>query len=136
MKKDGLCLEETQIKEAERLFKIAAIALIAATRTIQLVDARDGSTRPATDVADEAQIAAAEIIGPTLEGKTERQKNPHPPHSLAWMAWIIARLGGWNCYYKPPGPKTMRAGWAQFETMAAGFAVATNLQAKSNVRIP
>jgi hypothetical protein len=30
----------------------------------------------------------------------------------------------------------MRAGWAQFETMAVGFAVATTLQAKSNVRIP
>jgi hypothetical protein len=31
-------------------------------------------------------------------------------HSLAWLAWIATRLGGWNCYYKPPGPKTMRAG--------------------------
>jgi hypothetical protein len=29
---------------------------------------------------------AAEVIGPTLEGKTERQKNPHPPRSLAWLA--------------------------------------------------
>ena len=27
-------------------------------------------------------------------------------------------------------------GWAQFETMAAGFTIATTLQAKSNVRIP
>jgi hypothetical protein len=124
MKNDGLCLEETQIKEAERLFKIAAIALIAATRTIQLVDARDGSTRPATDVADEAQIAAAEIIGPTLEGKTQRQKNPHPPRSLAWISWIVARLGGWNCYYKKPGPKTMCNGWNRLAAMVEGFALA------------
>jgi hypothetical protein len=42
-------------------------------------------------------LSVAEAIGPTLEGNTERQKNPHPPHSLAWLAWIIARLGGWNC---------------------------------------
>ena len=49
----------------------------------------------------------AEAIGPTLEGKTARQKNHHPLRSLAWLAWIMARLGGWNCYYKPPGPKTM-----------------------------
>ena len=106
MKSDGLHLEETQIKEAERFFKITAIALIAAGRTIQLADARDGSTRPATNVADEAQIAAAEIIGPTLEGKTERQKNPHPPRLLAWIRWIAARLDGWNRYYKPPRPCT------------------------------
>jgi hypothetical protein len=79
---------------------------------IQLVDARDGSPRPATDVIDPTLLPAGEAIGPTLEGKTERQKNPYPRHSLAWLSWIIARLGGWNCYYKPPGPKTMRAGWA------------------------
>ena len=38
-----------------------------------------------------------------LEGATARQKNPHPKGS-------VARLGGWNCYYKPPGPKTMARG--------------------------
>jgi len=124
MKSDGLRLEETQVEDAQRLFNLAAIALTAATRTIQLVDARDGSSRPASDVADEELIAAAEAIGPTLEGKTERQKNPHEPGSLAWLTWIVARLGGWNCYYKPPGPKTIRAGWNKLTAMAAGYAVA------------
>jgi hypothetical protein len=103
-------LEATQMHQAERLFKLAVVGLAAACRTIQLVDARNGSARPATDVIDAALLSVAEAIGPTLEGNTERQKNPHLPHSLAWLAWIIARLGGWNCYYKPPGPKTMRAG--------------------------
>ncbi len=74
MKSDGLRLEETQVQEASRLFKLAAIAFTAAARTIQLVDARDGSPRPASDVADEDLITAAEAIGPTLEGRTERQK--------------------------------------------------------------
>ena len=136
LKSDGMRLEETQMHEAERLFKLAVVGLAAACRTIQLVDARDGSPRPASDVIDPALLPVAEAIGPTLEGKTERQKNPHPPHSLAWLAWMIARLGGWNCYYKPPGPKTMRVGWRQFESMAAGFAVAMTFEAKSNVRIP
>jgi len=128
MKSDGLCLEETQIHEASRLFKLTAIALVAAARNIQLVDARDGSRRPASDVADEHVIAAAEAIGPTLEGKTERQKNPHPPRSLGWLAWIVARLGGWNCYYKPPGPKTMRIGWTRLAAMADGYAIALTAQ--------
>jgi Transposase DDE domain len=123
MKSDGLRLEETQVQDKPRLFNLAAIAVAAAARTIQLVDARDGSPRPASDVADEDLITAAEAIGPTLEGKTARQKNPHPPRSLAWLSWIVARLGGWNCYYKPPGPKTMRAGWNKLEAMAAGYAI-------------
>jgi hypothetical protein len=125
MKSDGLCLEETQVQDAARLFNLAAIALTAAVRTSQLVDARDGGPRPATDVADPQLIAAAEAIGPTLEGRTERQKNPHPLRSLAWLSWIVARLGGWNCYYKPPGPKTMRIGWNTLAAMATGYAVAT-----------
>jgi hypothetical protein len=128
LKSDGMRLEETQVHEAKRLFKLAVVGLAAACRTIQLVDARDGSPRPATDVIDPTLLPAAEAIGPTLEGKTERQKNPHPQHSLAWLSWIIARLGGWNCYYRPPGPKTMRAGWAQFATMALGFTIAAALK--------
>jgi hypothetical protein len=123
-KSDGLRLDETQVKEAHKLFNLAALALTAAARIIQLVDARDGSSRPATDVADEGVIAAAQAIGPTLEGNTARQKNPYKPRSLAWLSWIIARLGGWNCYYKPPGPKTMRKGWDKLAAMAVGYAVA------------
>ena len=130
MKSDGLKLENTQIQDAPRLFKLAAVAVAAAARTIQLVDARDGSPRPASDVADEELITAAVAIGPTLEGKTTRQKNPHPPRSLAWLSWIVARLGGWNCYYKPPGPKTMRTGWNKLAAMAAGYALA---RAEQNV---
>jgi hypothetical protein len=136
LKSDGMRLEETQVHEAGRLFKLAVVGLAGACRTIQLVDARDGSPRPATDVIHPDLLPAAEAIGPTLEGRTDRQKNRHPLRSLAWLAWIIARLGGWNCYYKPPGPKTMRAGWAQFATMTAGFTIATALQHQSNVRIP
>ena len=127
LKRDGMDLEATQLHGAERLFKLAVVGLAAATRIIQLVDARGGSTRPATDVVDAALLPTAQAIGATLQGRTARQKNPHPDGSLAWLAWIIARLGGWNCYYKPPGPKTMHAGWAQFATMAAGFNIAANL---------
>jgi hypothetical protein len=41
---------------------------------------------------------------------------------------IVARLGGWNCYYKPPGPKTIRAGWDKLAAMTAGFHIACRLR--------
>lgn len=135
MKSDGLRIENTQVQDAHRLFNLNAIALIGAARTIQLVDARDGSSRPASDVADQDFITAAKAIGPTLEGKTARQKNPHEPGSLAWLSWIVARLGGWNCYYKPPGPKTMRTGWTKLATMVAGYALAMAQQAHVPVKV-
>lgn len=128
LKSDGLALEDSQVVDAERLFNLTAIALAAAIRTIQLVDARDGSARPASDVVDGAFAIALERLSRKLEGNTARQKNPHPPGSLAFLAWITARLGGWNCYYKPPGPKTMRIGWNQLAATLAGYALATHQQ--------
>jgi len=125
LKSDGLGLEDSQIVDPERMFNLTAVGLVAAIRIIQLVDARDGSPRPASDVIDETFIVALQRISKKLEGRTERQKNPHPPDSLAFVSWIAARLGGWNCYYKPPGPKTMRNGWNRLAATLEGYVLAT-----------
>ena len=125
LKSDGLALDDSQVIDAERMFNLTAIGLAGAIRTIQLVDARDGGPRPATDVIDESFAVALERLSKKLEGKTLRQKNPHPIGSLAFVAWIAARLGGWNCYYKPPGPKTMRDGWNRLANTLEGYALAT-----------
>jgi hypothetical protein len=124
LKSDGLDLEATQVTEAHRLLKLAALGLIAATQTMQLVDARDGSPRPATDVIDAGDIPAVAAISKTLEGATPRQKNHHARGSLAWLAWVTARLGGWTCYYGPPGPKTMAAGHRRLSERLAGYQLA------------
>jgi Transposase DDE domain len=124
LKSDGLALDDSQVIDAERMFNLTAIALAGAIRTIQLVDARDGGPRPATDVIDANFAVALERLSKKLEGQTQRQKNPHPVGSLAFVAWIAARLGGWNCYYKPPGPKTMRDGWTRLAATLEGYALA------------
>ena len=124
LKSDGLDLEATQVADAQRLFKLAALGLVAAARIMQLVDARDGGPRPATDVVGADQIEAVGAISTSLEGRTARQQNRHPAGSLAWLAWVVARLGGWTGYYKPPGPKTMAAGWQRLAERLAGYATA------------
>jgi hypothetical protein len=125
LKSDGLALDDSQVIDAERMFNLTAIGLAGAIRTIQLVDARDGGPRPSTDVIDANFAAALERLSKKLEGKTLRQKNPHPPGSLAFVSWIAARLGGWNCYYKPPGVKTMHNGWRHLAATLEGYALAT-----------
>ena len=128
LKSDGLKLQDSQLEAARRLFKMSALALVAAARIIQLVDARDGSPRPATDVVAAELVEPVAAIAATLEGKTARQRNKHRKGSLAWLAWVVARLGGWNCYYKPPGPKTMAAGWQRLAAMLDGFTLAQRPQ--------
>ena len=123
-KSQGLDIESSQVEAAEALFKLAAITMIAATRIMQLVLARDGAVdRPATDVVAAEQLPVLEALQTRLEGKTAKQKNPHSSHSIAWVAWIVARLGGWTGYAseRPPGPITMRRGWQRFEQIAQGW---------------
>jgi hypothetical protein len=121
LKSQGLQLEDSQVASAERLVKLAAVAIKAACIDIQLTQERDGRAGlPATTVFDAPQIETLAVLGPTLERGTARQQNPHPPGSLAWASWIIARLGGWNCYGRPPGPITMRRGMHQFHPIHRG----------------
>jgi hypothetical protein len=122
MKSQGLDLEDSQITSADRLLKLTATAVKAATITMQLVQERDGRDGlPATAAFTTPEIETLTDLGPTLEGKTLRQQNPHTPGSLAWASWIIARLGGWDCYGKPPGPITMRRGIEQFYAINRGW---------------
>jgi hypothetical protein len=127
LKSDGLKLEESQVQEVEHLFRLSALALAAAVRSLQLVGARDGGPRSMSDVLDPECIDAVEAISRSREGAVPRQQNPHPKGSLAWLSWIVARYGGWNCYGKPPGTKTMAQGWKQFAAVLAGFLLAQQL---------
>jgi hypothetical protein len=131
LKGQGFAIEDSQIIEAETLAKLATAALIAAVRVMQLVRARDGSTgQRFTDAFEAADEALIETLVLQLEGKTEKQKNPHSPGTLARVAWVIGRLGGWNGYvgkgYKPAGPKTMYDGLVRFDAIKHGWALANH----------
>lgn len=126
LKTQGLKLEDSQLATADRLLKLTAIAAKAAAITIQLLRARDGLGKQRAEIAfGPLEIKALEALTAESEGKTRLQKNPHPQHSLAWAAWTIARLGGWDGYpsSKPPGPITFRNGLEYFHAIIRGWAL-------------
>jgi hypothetical protein len=126
LKQQGLKLEDSQLETAEGLMKLTAIAARAACITLQLVQARDGRSAQPADIAfTPAEMHTLEALVPQLEGATQAQKNPHAPHTLAWAAWIIAKLGGWDGYKssKPPGPITFRHGIEYFHAIAYGWSL-------------
>lgn len=124
MKRQGLGIEDSQLATAERLCKLVAIAAKAAAIVMQLVQARDGhDPQPASLAFTPPEIAVIATLNARLQGKTARQKNPHPPDTLAGAAWVIAKLGGWHEYQaRPPGPITFHKGLAYFRAFAAGWA--------------
>jgi hypothetical protein len=132
LKSQGFAIEESQIIDAKTLAKLAVAALIAAVRVMQLVRARDGTTQQhLTDALQPEDQPLIEALVAKLEGKTEKQKNPHPIGTLARVAWVIGRLGGWNGYsghgYKPAGPKTMYDGLLRFDGIKRGWELAQNV---------
>ncbi|MNZ82971.1 Transposase for transposon Tn5 [compost metagenome] len=133
LKRQGLNVEASEIEHAERLEKLVVLATYTAVRTLQLTLARDGqSDRPDTDCFGTEDRPLLEQLCQHLEGKTQKQRNPHAPHSLAWCAWIIARLGGWGGYAseRKPGPITMFNGLNQWQRMREGWLMAASLMGK------
>lgn len=127
LKTRGFDIERVGIAEGP-FEKLAVAALIAAVSVLQLVRERDGvAKRPLTDVLDKQEQTALEAVSAQLEGKTEKQKNPHPKGSLAFAAWVCARLGGWTGYYGKPGPIVMLRGLHQFRAIQNGWSIAQNV---------
>lgn len=132
MKSQGFDVEESQIETAETMAKLALAVLIAALRVMQLVNARSGTTdQKLADAMDEAAEPLVEILTRRLEGKTAKLKNPYPRATLARLAWVVGRLGGWDGYigrgYKPPGPITMARGLARFDAIREGWEIRQNV---------
>jgi hypothetical protein len=131
LKRQGLGIEQSVVEDGEALEKLAVMALIGASITMQLVLARtvEGQDAPAERVFDEIQIEVLHALQAKLQGRTVKQKNPYQPGTLAWGSWTITRLGGWTGYEsdRSTGPITMRDGLERFDGIVEGYKLARNV---------
>ena len=131
-KSQGIDIEESLLEDGEALEKFALAVLIAATMILQLLHGRDesGQRHSASRVFPARELPILALIVEKLEGKTAKQKNPHPKNTLAWASWAIARLGGWKGYKseRPPGPITFLNGLQRFDGIVQGFDLAQRIQ--------
>jgi hypothetical protein len=128
VKTAGFNLEAATIAEPKAFIAFTAMAVIAAITILKLVKARDGGTgRGIEDCFAPEDRPLLKTISHRLEGKTEKQKNPHPPDDLAFASWLIARLGGWTGYYGKPGPKVMRNGLDRYHAIKLGMEIAKDV---------
>lgn len=114
LKSKGLEVESAQLETGNALKKILVLGLVVALQIMQLklaYDKRDEQS-PANVTFTDDQVLLLKILLGMVEGRTARQKNPFREYSIAWAAWIIARLGGWDGYASqdPPGYITFRKG--------------------------
>jgi hypothetical protein len=122
MKTKGFDIEAVRIAEDGPFENLTTATLIAAVQVLQMVRERDGAAkRPLQDAIDPEDQPALEAICQSLQGKTDKQKNPHPKGSLAYASWVCARLGGWTGYYGKPGPIVMMHGLRSLKAMLRGW---------------
>lgn len=121
LKTAGFNIEQADIGNPQVMIKFVTAVTVAAITIMQLVKARDGTTgQSLVDAFDPADQPILEAISAQLEGKTARQRNPHPSGTLAFVSWVIGRLGGWTGYYGKPGPQVMRRGLDDFQRIKYG----------------
>lgn len=130
MKNKGLKIEDSQIEDPKKLQILSILCVATAIKIMTLVESREGkNNRKAPELFTEGELMLMLLICKKVEGTTEKQKNPHVKNSMAWVAWIIARLGGWNGYRSesPPGPIVMLRGLQKFELQYEGYLLAQQI---------
>ena len=121
-KTKGFDMEALRQQEGGPLEKLVVATLVAAVIVMQLVAERDGKlNRPLSDAFDPGDQPVLERVSQSLEGKTQKQKNPHPKGTLAFAARVFSRLGGWTGYYGKPGPIVMLRGLTKFHAIKHGW---------------
>ena len=128
IKTKGFNIEAVRVAEGGPFENLTMATLIAGVQVLQMVRERDGAAgRPLEDALDPEDRPGLEAICQTLEGKTERQKNPHPKGTLAYATWVCARLGGWTGYYGKPGPIVILQGLLALKAMLGGWRIARDV---------
>jgi hypothetical protein len=126
LKTVGLDIEATQLESGFSIQRLTVLALSVAVRILQMLVGREQPGLPAALAFSAPEQQCLSDVAASVNGRTQKQLNPHPPGSLAWATWIIARLGGWSGFrsQKPPGIPTLVSGLRQFESLFHGWQLA------------
>jgi hypothetical protein len=125
MKTKGLNIEASEIESGKGLKVLCLMVMMVALKINQLRLAREDTTGIPANICftKEEQQVIKLLVKQKTKGKTKKQQCPYKQDTLAWAAWLIARLGGWKGYNSEakPGIKTMAIGLKEFEAITVGW---------------
>lgn len=130
--KQGLNVEKSQFETGIALKKLLTLSLHASWKILLMKQNRLNTHQLDADICFSAQqIQCLQALQPGLQGKTNKQQNPFKVDSLAWAAWLIARLGGWKpapLDKRPFGVVSLARGMQVFQNQFNGWLVAMNMK--------
>ena len=120
LKRKGFMIEDAQLETVSALQKLILISLQAALQVmvLKLSFDKEDENLSSEIYFTSKEIELLHIVGKKSEGNTKIQQNPYKKESMAWAAWIIARLGAWSAYKSQsiPGYITFKNGLDRFYT--------------------
>ena len=123
IKTKGFEIESSQLGDGFKLKKLLAMTLEVALQVMRLKLSFNNEDQEAESLFNSKEVRFLEKLNKKIEGQTEKQKNPHAEKKLAWVAWIIARIGGWTGYKSqgPPGYITIKNGLDKYHQQYEGY---------------
>ncbi len=127
IKKQGFKIEAAQFGTGAALRKLTILTMEQAVKVLALRQGRENIELSANKLFTEQEQVCLQALEVELAGKTKAQQNPYPQYTMAWAAWLIARLGGWtaaNMSKRPPGNIVLRRGLERFQLQFKGWQLA------------
>lgn len=126
LKSKGFQIERSELESGWAIRKLTVLAMKSALTIMGLKLALEENNEfSATQSFSSDQLECLSVLNERYQGRTEKQANRHKPYSLAWAAWIIARLGGWKGYesQRKAGFITIKEGIDRFEDIYKGYSL-------------
>lgn len=130
LKSKGMQIEDSQLETGAGLKKQLILALQVALTTMTLKMAYDKNhTAKANILFTPPETEFIQILNKTLEGETQKQKNPFDIGTIAYCSWVLGRLSGWSGYASQPRPGyiSIKRGLDIFKIKYEGYSLAMSV---------
>jgi hypothetical protein len=138
LKQQGLNVEMLDLESGKSLIQppggpVTLLALLTVSKSLLLHRAsKQDQPLPLAQTFTVAErgrpaVECRQALHQKYEGKTPKQQNPYPPHTLQWGYWIMARLGGWKPHEKQAGVISLMRGLRRFHQIFHGWQLAKQL---------
>lgn len=129
LKSKGFQIERSELESGWAIRKLTVLAMKSALTIMRLKLAlQEKNEVDAKQTFNSEQLKCLEYLNNQYQGRTIKQQNRYKPYTLAWAAWILARLGGWKGYesQRQAGFITMKESIDRFEDIYKGFSLLKN----------
>jgi hypothetical protein len=134
LKKEGFNIEASELERGGSVRKLSVLMMevIIKLFLMRLAYAEPEINISADRCFNENELLFLEHQISALEGRTQKQKNPHAGNDLKRYAWAIARLGGWKGYEskRHPGITTLWIGLKYFYAAFQGWEIHRNVSTR------